>query len=109
MNLPRAPKQLSKEAFAWWDRIVGDFDLDAAGLMILEAALDAFDRMRAAQADIKKRGISVEDRWGQLKQNPSVATERDSRAAMVKCLRELGLNLEPIGDIGRPPLSLKAR
>jgi len=55
--------------------------------------------MRGAQALIKRHGLMVKSRA-----NPAVMIERDSRLAMLRALRQLNLDLEPLRDgPGRPP------
>jgi hypothetical protein len=62
--------------------------------------------MLEAQATIAAEGITFRDRFGQPRQHPATLVERDSRAAMVRCLNLLGLDLEPLRDgPGRPPTS----
>lgn len=99
------PKGLSNEARTLWRRLRNDYAIeDAAGLHLLATALQAFDRMRDAQALIAKHGICTPDRFGQLRANPATTIERDSRAAMLASLKALNLDLEPLRDgIGRPP------
>jgi hypothetical protein len=68
--------------------------------------------MRQAQRDIKEHGSLVRGRFKQLKQNPAILTERDSRQALVKSIKALGLDLEPVNAApGRPagysPLKFK--
>ncbi len=76
---------------------------DDAGLLLLQTALEAFDRMKSAQAAIKKDGASVRDRWNQVKAHPLLPVERDSRAGMLAALRALNLDVEPLRDgPGRP-------
>jgi P27 family predicted phage terminase small subunit len=100
----RAPAHLSREAGDLWATISEAWILSEDAEVILSLALEAFDRMREAQKCIKKHGIVIEDRWGQLKANPAVLIERDSRAALLSAFRSLELGLEPIRDkIGRPP------
>ncbi len=71
----------------------------------LEAALESFDRMRESQRLLAAEGLVVRDRWGQAKPHPAAAIERDSRAAWLRGLAALGLDLEPLRDgPGRPPL-----
>ncbi|MET4808336.1 P27 family phage terminase small subunit [Limibacillus sp. MBR-115] len=100
-----APKHLSAEARKLWTRIGTDYDLtDAAGCLLLTTALEAFDRMREAQAVIAERGAVFVDRFEQPKANPACVVERDSRAAMLAALKALNLDLEPLRDMpGRPP------
>lgn len=98
-----APKGLSPAAVAWWKRLHSEFDLrDAGAAFLLESALRAFDRMREAGALIDKHGVCITDRYQQLKPNPAVAAERDSRAAMLAAFKQLGLDVIPPQKPGRP-------
>ncbi len=99
-----APKHLSKEAKSLWSRLQKEYDIDdEAGFLILQTAMEAFDRMRESQIIIKIEGMQVQDRFGQYKAHPLTVTERDSRAAMMAALKALNLDLEPLNDKpGRP-------
>jgi P27 family predicted phage terminase small subunit len=101
----KAPSHLSPEARRWWRRLQQEYAFDdQGGLLLLQTALESFDRMRAAQAAIKEDGATSLDRFGQLKAHPLLPTERDARAAMMAALRQLNLDLEPLRDgPGRPP------
>ena len=59
--------------------------------------------MQQARELIEAEGLIVEDRFGQKKAHPAVAIERDAKASFLRCIRELGLDIEPPGPIGRPP------
>ena len=98
------PKNLSSEAKALWRSLVAEYGIDdAGGRAILQAGLEAFNRMRDAQAQIKHDGITTVDRFGQVKAHPLLAAERDARAAFLHALRNLNLDLEPLHDRpGRP-------
>jgi P27 family predicted phage terminase small subunit len=97
-----APPHLTAEARGWWNRILAEWLLDDPSLLLLQAALESFDRMNAARVIVEAEGIVTRDRWGQLRPNPAVLAERDSRTAMCRALKQLGLDLEPLGAIGRP-------
>lgn len=99
-----APPGLSVAAKAWWRKIISEYSIeDAAGLLLLETALQAFDRMHDARALIAQHGTVTTDRFGQLRPNPATTIERDSRAAMCAALKALNLDLEPLRDgVGRP-------
>jgi P27 family predicted phage terminase small subunit len=100
---PKPPERLSDEAGGWWVKIVEAWDLDDPAMLILESSLEAFDRMRAAQAVIARDGVTILDRWQQPKQHPATMVERDSRAALLRGLKALGLDLEPLHEkAGRP-------
>jgi P27 family predicted phage terminase small subunit len=103
MNHP-APAHLSAEAKKIWREILAEYSIeDAAGLRIMRVSLEAYDRMQAARKKIDKQGLTVADRWGQLRSHPLLPIERDSRAAFLAGLRALNLDLEPLKDRpGRP-------
>lgn len=102
-NLPKAPKQLSAEARSFWRKIVSGWELDDAGLLILQSACECLDRVRQAQDLITREGITVADRFGQVKQHPATLVERDGKAALLRHLKALNLDIEPLNTIGRPP------
>jgi len=96
--------RLSAEARKFKKGILEEYTIDdAAGLRILETACEAFDRMRSAQKTIQKDGMTVTDRWGQIKAHPLCSVERDSRAQFLAALKQLNLDLEPLQNApGRP-------
>jgi P27 family predicted phage terminase small subunit len=99
-----APKHLSAEAKRWWREIMREYAIDdQAGLLLLQTALEAFDRMKSAQARINTDGEAVADRFGQIKPHPLLPAERDARAQMLAALKQLNLDVEPLRDRpGRP-------
>ena len=103
---PAPPKDLSQAAKTWWATLTRDYMIegnDSAGLLLLETALRAFDRMTQAQALIVEHGLVTVDRHAQLRPNPACVIERDSRAAMLMALKSLNLDLEPLHQRpGRP-------
>lgn len=92
-NLPQPPKALSPEASDWWNRIVSEWGLDDAGLMVLQQGLESLDRMRQAQAIVSKEGLTVHDRFGQPKQHPATLVERDNRTVLLRAFKQLGLDV----------------
>ena len=103
-NEHKAPAGLSPRAKSWWKKLTEEYDIDdQAGLLILETAMRAMDRMTMAAALIDKHGAVVIDKFQQLKANPACAVERDSRAAMMGALKSLNLDFEPLGKPGRQP------
>jgi hypothetical protein len=80
------------------------WELDDPSLLILEGALECFDRMREAQRIIAKEGPTIKDRWGQVKAHPAILVERDAKTSMLRHVKMLALDLEPLNDApGRPP------
>jgi len=100
-----APKHLTKEARQWWEKITNEYDItDQAGRLLLQTAMEAHDRLKQAQAAIKRDGATVKDRFDQDKPHPLLTTERDARSQMMAALKALNLDLEPLQNgPGRPP------
>ena len=103
MNTP--PEHLSQEARAFFKSISEDYLItDAAGLKILTVACEAYDRAQAARAKIDEDGLTVTDKFNQIKPHPLLSNERDSRAAFLAGLKALNLDIEPLQNgPGRPP------
>jgi len=94
----QAPSHLGAEQRRMWLAYMEGWAIDHAGRQLLVLALEAHQRMRQAQRALKRAGLVVKGRL-----NPVVIVERDSRLAMLKALRQLGLDLEPLHDrSGRP-------
>jgi P27 family predicted phage terminase small subunit len=104
MKQPKAPKTLSTEAKGWWKKIQAEYAIDdEAGQLLLQTALESFDRMRSCQKTIEAEGQTVLDRFEQAKAHPLLAAERDARSQMLQALKQLNLDLEPLRDApGRP-------
>ncbi len=99
---PPPPKTLSAAAAAWWSTICADWELEPTQLLLLESALQAFDRIGEAREILNQDGLKTVDRFGQARAHPMLIVERDSRAAMARDLSKLNLDCEPVAPIGRP-------
>ena len=96
---PRAPADLLPEAEKFWQDVNEQFDVeDVAAQQLLLIACKAMTEMLAAQALVRKHGILVRDRFGQLVRNPATTVERDARHAMLGALKQLNLDIG-----GQPP------
>lgn len=96
----RPPRHLATGGRRLWRAVAGRFELEAHHLAILAAACEAQDRTDAARAAVEADGLTIEGRYGP-RAHPAVAIERDSRLAMLRALRELGLDLGTAES--RPP------
>jgi phage terminase small subunit len=95
---------LSQAALELKARLLAEYQVDdAAGLAVLQTALEAFDAMREAQAVVAEHGPCFKDRYGQLRVNPATVIVRDSRAQFLRALKDLNFDLEPLKPGGRPP------
>ena len=72
-------------------------------IKLLTLAAEAWDRCQEAREILAEEGLTYEDRFHQPRARPEVAVERDSRIAFARLLRELALDVESPGSVGRPP------
>lgn len=101
---PPAPRDYTAEARKLWGQVVSGWDLDAPALALLDSACRALERVRQAQRMLKKDGLIVADRFGQQKPHPAATIERDAKMTLLRNVKALNLDLEPLHDRpGRPP------
>lgn len=105
----KSPGHLSAAARRLFIAITGDYQLEAYHRAILVKALEAFDRAEQARLIIGTEGLIVETRLGERKANPAVAIERDSRAAFLAGMRQLGLDVEAVSNSTRTAAARGAR
>ncbi|OPY71293.1 MAG: Phage terminase, small subunit [Syntrophorhabdus sp. PtaU1.Bin050] len=90
----KPPKTLSKEGKSLWKQLVTEYGIvDRGGLAILQAGLEALCQMRNAEAIIKSDGLTITDRWGQVKSHPLCSVVRDCRNQYLTSLKLLGVNV----------------
>lgn len=101
MNL-KPPKDLSRAGKAMWRRIITEYDLGDASLDVLHEALKALDVAETARAVVEAEGVTLADRFGQPKPHPAMGVYKGALELYYKGMSLLRLDLEPLGDIGRP-------
>ena len=97
--------KLTDEAQRLKDGFLAEFDItDRAGLEILDRAVESFSRMREAEAILERDGLTVLNRFGEVREHPALNTERKARAQFLLAVKQLNLDvLPPNHNIGRPP------
>jgi P27 family predicted phage terminase small subunit len=94
-----APSDLPAEVVPLWELIVAELDsrgsMPAAfrpvDVVLARVLVDAIHVHRLAGDDILDQGITVEGRWGAMP-NPSLRTQRDAGATVLRVSAELGLS-----------------
>lgn len=77
--------------------------MDSAGEMVLRTALEAFDRLNEARAIVQREGMIVTTaKSGAKHQHPAMQIEREARTQLLAAWKQLGLDIEPPGPVGRP-------
>ena len=86
----------------WIYRVMRDYELEERHIRLLVLAGEAWDRGQEAREKIATEGLTIRDRFAQLRPHPAVAIERDSRIAFARLVREVGLDTED-AEPSRPP------
>jgi phage terminase small subunit len=76
--------------------VLGEFTFESDHqYQLLGSACAMLDRIDAARTDIAERGTLTADRFSILRENPSLATERQAANSFRLLCRELGLASDP--------------
>lgn len=93
----KVPDHLAREEATLFADIVKAYGLhDEVSQKILEESCASLQRARLAREAINRDGMVTRDKWNQLKPHPLLTVERDSRAAALAGLKQLGLELPRI-------------
>jgi P27 family predicted phage terminase small subunit len=99
----KTPAHLSPGMRKFFKKIMEDFDLESHHVVILTRACETFDMAEKARRQVALEGLTVTTRTGGPKQHPAVRIELEATNCARLLLRELGLDLEPAGEVGCPP------
>ena len=97
------PPNLGEHGAKLWRAVMSEYDVqDAGGLAMLAQACEAADRLEALAEHIRNDGEVVRSKSG-LREHPALKHELANRAFIVRTLSKLGLDVEPVRAVGRPP------
>jgi P27 family predicted phage terminase small subunit len=82
---------------------VEEWEVGRDGLLVLQVALEAYDRLCQARRLIDTEGIIITDPSGRRRAHPALMVEKEARLGLLRAWRQLGLDVEPPGPVGRPP------
>lgn len=96
------PRPLGEAGRRFWGEIMLAYGVDdEGGREILAQACAALDRAEELAEAIARDGAIVSTRNGP-REHPGLRAELANRAFVVRSIARLGLDVEPIGRIGRP-------
>jgi P27 family predicted phage terminase small subunit len=105
VDLATPPPELGAYGVALWKSVTIEFDLaDIGGRETLRQLCLAADRAESCREVIAKQGLMVRSKAGGVRPHPLLQIEMTARNFVVKALGKLGLTLEPVRAIGRPPI-----
>lgn len=89
--------QESEEAKRLYDGIRQEYDVDdSAGLALLLSACECLDFIRQAEAEIKKHGLVITDKYSRVKSNPACTVLKEHKTLMLNYLKALNLDFSSI-------------
>jgi len=96
-------KHIRRESRAEIRKLISEYGIeDAGGINLLMIYADADSVERDAQDIVNIEGMTVKDRFGQVKSHPLLTVIRDARAQKMAALKGLNLDIEPLKTVGRP-------
>jgi hypothetical protein len=82
---------------------MSEYDIaDTGGREMLAQACQALDRAEACAEAIRHDGVVLRSKAG-IKDHPAIKHELANRAFVVRTLARLGLDVEAVKGVGRPP------
>jgi len=101
------PRKLGEHGLCLWNAVQSEYRIDdAGGIELLAQACAASDRVEALAERINADGEVVQTRSGP-KAHPALRDELAGRAFVCRTLERLGVTLETVKPIGRPPKSYR--
>ena len=89
---PAPPSDLGPAGRELWSKLTTAYRLeDEAGQCVLAIACRAADRADTCRVQVAKDGLTVKDRWRQVRPHPLLAIERSARGQMMQALKQLQL------------------
>jgi hypothetical protein len=102
-NVMSPPRTLGRHGFTLWRTIMSEYAItDSGGIEILAQVCVALDRAEQFADEIERDGPTILIK-GVLREHPCAKGELANRAFICRGLQRLGLNVESIRPVGRPP------
>jgi len=100
----RFKKNVRPEAKKEANRFIDEYGIsDTGGLHYIKTFASAFTLELDSTDIVQKEGLTILDRFGQVKAHPLCSVIRDARSQKLAALKALNLDLEPLHDgPGRP-------
>jgi len=91
---PVPPAHLRPRSAEFWKALNDRFVFEAHDLERLRVCCESMDVIDEAEDTIRRDGRFVPDRYGGVKQHPGINVARDARAAVLRAIREMCVDIE---------------
>jgi hypothetical protein len=96
-------RTLGNHGTTLWRAIMSEYHIeDSGGIEMLTAACQQLDRAESLREQIDCDGDIIRTKAG-LREHPGLKHELAARSFVVRTLARLGLDLEAVKPVGRPP------
>lgn len=93
---PAPPAHLSPAAKTRWKQLVAEYSIeDDYGLMLVEKAMESWDRATRARIIIEAEGEVIPDARGGRRPHPAVGIERDAKKSFLEFIKALNVDVVP--------------
>ena len=100
---PKPSRKLGQHGANLWKAVTTEYVIaDSAGIEMLTSACQQLDRAEALREAIDRDGEVIRSKAG-LREHPGLKHELAARSFVVRTLARLGLDIEAIRPVGRPP------
>lgn len=97
------PANLGQAGRTAWQAVMSEYAIeDAGGRAILLQIAGAYDRIAECAEIIAREGAVIRTKHGP-KERPLLRTELGCRSFIIRAVHRLGLDVEPVRPVGRPP------
>lgn len=101
-NLPEPLRELGRPGLELFHRIVTEYEVDAAGMEVLQLACESLDTAEALAAKVKAEGHIVRGRGGLARTHPALRDVMANRALCARLLNRLTASDSSTKLMGRP-------
>ncbi len=102
MKIPAAPQGLSPASKKIWKAVTAEWLLSIDGVVLLQCALEALDRLKQAQAEVDTDGITITSPSGLIRPHPSLRLEKEAAGRFLQAWKQLGFSQEETVGVARP-------
>ena len=87
------PSHLAGDGARFFARVASEYELEPHHVTTLAAACQQLMRAEQARKLVDAEGVTTTDRFGQAKEHPACAVERNALLAAARLIKQLGLDL----------------
>ena len=103
MKTPSGDKNWGREARRLWRDSISMFEFTPSELETLRIACHALTRLRKAEQELDRQGMTFTTTGGQVKQNPLCLIVKNERVGYLAAVRLLAIPAENQKELGRRP------